>query len=452
MQKKYVVAIFGGAVAGSEAAELMKAFGVNVILFDQNALPYGKIESGLPKWHVKLRDKLEAKIDERLTDHSIRYIPSVKLGQDVAFKEICKTWGFNAIILATGAWKDRALPIDGVETHLGKNFYYQNPFVQWYNWNHDPAMNAEQIEISSNAIVIGGGLASIDVAKIIMVEAFQKAIKRFDKEMDTITIEKLGLQEAANQLGIKFEDLALNKCRIVYRRRIVDMPLSPDATSDDPAAIEKVHNVRKKIVNKASEKFYFEVLECRSPYKIVEEDGKLVGLECVRNNIENGRAAMQKNSTHILNADLFVSSIGSIPEPIEGITKEGEGFELLSEGIGLLKGGNHTFVIGNAITGKGNIKESQKHAKKVSEAIIRDYLGVNKGGEHESDFEIKTDVAKQVAHIIKMIKKVEPVSEEVLDSINKKVDALQKKSGYDGNYTAWIKKHLPKRLENETKK
>ncbi len=51
---KHIVAIFGGAVSGSEAAYQLAEKGIRTVVFDQNALPYGKIEDGLPKWHVKL--------------------------------------------------------------------------------------------------------------------------------------------------------------------------------------------------------------------------------------------------------------------------------------------------------------------------------------------------------------------------------------------------------------
>jgi hypothetical protein len=35
-----------------------------------------------------------------------------------------------------------------------------------------------------------------------------------------------------------------------------------------------------------------------------------------------------------------------------------------------------------------------------------------------------------------------------IESILKRVQTLQNKSGYDGNYDQWIKEHLPKRVEN----
>ena len=37
------------------ASVIAKERGINVVVFEQNIRPYGKIEDGLPKWHVKLQ-------------------------------------------------------------------------------------------------------------------------------------------------------------------------------------------------------------------------------------------------------------------------------------------------------------------------------------------------------------------------------------------------------------
>ena len=80
---KHMVAIFGGAVSGAEAAYQLSQKGISVFVFDQNTLPYGKIEDGLPKWHVKLRDKEEKKINEKLSHPLVTYVPNVQLGKDL---------------------------------------------------------------------------------------------------------------------------------------------------------------------------------------------------------------------------------------------------------------------------------------------------------------------------------------------------------------------------------
>ncbi len=67
-EPKPVVAIIGGAVAGSEAAAACAARGAVPIVFEQGSRPYGKIEDGLPRWHEKLREKDFLSRDSRMKE------------------------------------------------------------------------------------------------------------------------------------------------------------------------------------------------------------------------------------------------------------------------------------------------------------------------------------------------------------------------------------------------
>src|SRR5487761_2194429 len=116
----YYVAIVGGAVSGSVSAELLADHGIRVAVFEQNKRPYGKIEDGLPRWHAEQRRREYRRIDARLSKPGIQFIPSVKLGQDVSFQDLCDRWGFSAVILANGAWRDRDLGVPGAEQYVGK--------------------------------------------------------------------------------------------------------------------------------------------------------------------------------------------------------------------------------------------------------------------------------------------------------------------------------------------
>lgn len=449
MASNYCVAVFGGAVAGSEAVEQMTAKGIHVVVFDQNKLPYGKIESGLPKWHIKLRDKQEQKIDQKLDHPLVHYVPNCKLGRDISFSEITRSWGFNAVLLATGAWRDRPLPVPGIEKFLGKGFYYQNPFVQWFNSSHDPAYNGPQFEIQDNAVIIGGGLASIDVAKILMIESFINAVTGLGKAIDTITVERLGLKAATEHLGVNLSELSLKGCTIYYRRRIVDMPLSSDPQSDDPDELKKVQTVREKIVNLAREKFMFNLVDCHSPAELILENDKLKGLIFQKNKIENGRAVAIEGSLKRVITPLIISSIGSIPEMIEGIKGSSEKFDIEDAASGKLAGYKNVFALGNAITGKGNIKESQQHGRKVSESIIRDYLGVDQQ-EHESDYDFKNEITEQLKPVTQFVEQSDALSNDVFNTIMQNVKKLQLKAGYSGDYKKWIIDHLPARMEQMT--
>ncbi len=77
---KHVVAVVGGATAGAEAAGLLASRGIAVVVFEQNVRPYGKIEDGLPRWHVKLRQKEYETINERLSHPLVHFVPRTKIG------------------------------------------------------------------------------------------------------------------------------------------------------------------------------------------------------------------------------------------------------------------------------------------------------------------------------------------------------------------------------------
>lgn len=55
--QQFVVAVVGAATAGAEEAGMLASRGITVVVFEQNPRPYGKIEDGLPRWHVRLRRK-----------------------------------------------------------------------------------------------------------------------------------------------------------------------------------------------------------------------------------------------------------------------------------------------------------------------------------------------------------------------------------------------------------
>ena len=54
----------------------------------------------------------------------------------------------------------------------------------------------------------------------------------------------------------------------------------------------------------------------------------------------------------------------------------------------------------------------------------------------------------RLSSIGEKIKSFTPLSDEKMQKLGNKIAELQKKSGYDGNYTEWVKKHTPPRLEN----
>ena len=267
---RHVIGICGGAVGGSEAAALIAKQGCIAVVFEQNMRPYGKIEDGLPRWHSKLRAKEYAKIDENLSTPGVVFVPGTRLGQDLSFSTLSSNAGLSALILAHGAWLDRPLPIEGVDRFVGNGLSYQNPFVYWFNHYEESGFSGEDFPIHDDAIVIGGGLASIDVCKILNLELYARALRDRGIAADTEEMELRGIPRTLETHGYTPDDFTIRGCTLFYRRGKEDMPLE-NISNPTAQRIEKLRGTRAKIMDKVMRKYLVRFQPNVVPVEVVEE-------------------------------------------------------------------------------------------------------------------------------------------------------------------------------------
>ncbi len=446
--KKHYIAVIGGSISGSEAANLLASNGFKVVVFDMNKLPYGKIEDGLPSWHINLRNRQIAEIDKKLDQENIRYVPLVKIGQDISFSDLVKNWGFSAIILANGAWLDRKFPIDGIDTFRDNGLIYQNDFIYWFNHKHEPNYDGKKYEIKDNAVVVGGGLASLDVVKIFMIELVkEKLLELFSIDVDLFELEKYGIDSILEKHDIIFEELKIEGATLVYRRNAEDMPLK-SPKDDTQESIEKAKIVSKKLLEKYKEKYKFKFKPLSVPVNYIEEKGGLKGLELQKVIIYNGRVVPIENEFEKFKTDMLVSSIGSIPERIEGLEYDWSSLKMKDSGDYHVFGFDNVFAVGNAVTGRGNIQESKQHGKQMTKKIIDNHLTEDAFEEWLTNLNnsIKSDVSDHIDSIISEIGNREIQPDDIIQSILDKTKSLNVKHNYT-TYSDWINKHKPIRLE-----
>ncbi len=442
----HFIAIFGGAVAGSEAAYQLALRGFRVVVFDQNPLPYGKIEDGLPKWHDKLRDKEEEKINQRLTMGNVQFVPGVRLGRDLDFEDVVRNWGFTAVLISTGAWKDRPLPVEGIDQYVDRGLYYQNPLVYWFNHYHEPGYSGLHFDVKDGAIVVGGGLASLDVIKILMIETVQKALAERGHSVDMFTLDR-SIKKVLDELGLTLDDLGLKGCTLFYRRRAEDMPLSP-IQAKTPEQKIKAQAVSKKILDNFLGKYLFKFEANQMPVGKVIEGDRLGGMVFRKTRIEDGLVVPVPDSDREFRSPLVVSSIGSLPEIIDGIPVDGQVFKISNFKTCRVDGFDHVFALGNAVTGRGNINESMKHGREISLEVMDHQLDWLEEDFKTSLREAENHIDEEVGRIIEMIEKRKPMPEEVIGSIDDRIKELQEKAGYNGDFADWVKQNLPRRLED----
>jgi len=450
MDKKgeYYVAVIGAATSGSVAAELLADRGIHVAVIEQNKRPYGKIEDGLPRWHSQQRKQEYGLIDARLKRPGIRFIPATKIGSDVDFQDFCDKWGFSAVILANGAWRDRDLGVPGAEKFIGKGLVYQNPFIYWYNHKNEKSYDGPRYETPDGTLVVGGGLASIDVVKILQLENYERALAGRGVHVDMHELEKRGIPAICKANGIDPATLGVQDCLLIYRRREQDMPLAQPPDNATPDQIAKTEQVRQKLLRLAREKFLFRVQDCTMVTGVLEENERMVGLRVVRTKVEGRKAEPIPGSEHDLRAPLVISSIGSVPEALPGIATKGEYYTFSGEDIPRYTGCERVFGVGNVVTGQGNIRVSLVHSQKVTTHLIENYLDVGASdGDLSPLYEMAEErAAAQTESMVEKIMQLPSLTSAEIEAVDRRIRERQQQLGYE-NYDSWIAKVTPPDLE-----
>jgi len=443
---RHFVAVIGGAISGSVAAEILADHGIRVAVFEQNVRPYGKIEDGLPRWHVEQRKQEYARIDARMKKPQVYFVPCTKLGRDFDLPQLFN-WGFSAVILANGAWRDRELGVPEAEEFVDKGLVYQNPFIYWYNHKNEKEYRGPKYETPDETLVVGGGLASIDVVKVLQLENYERALKSRGVHAGMHELEK-GIPAVCKAHGIKPEELGIKGCLLIYRRREQDMPLAQPPDNATPEQIAKTEQVRQKMLRLARDKYLFRFQDRRLTTGIIVENGRLAGLKVAETKIEGRKAEPIPGSEHEIRAPLVISSIGSVPEKLPGISMKGEYYTFADEELPRYTAMDRVFGVGNVVTGQGNIRVSLVHSQKVTRHLVENCMKATDGnGSSAQVQEAENQVASEVSAIAKQIEVIPSLSESRMAAVEQQIQQLQEKVGFTSDYDSWIAKVTPPDLE-----
>ncbi|GLY04426.1 MULTISPECIES: FAD-dependent oxidoreductase [Actinoplanes] len=161
MDRPLRVAVIGAGPAGIYAADhLIKADpDVTVDILDKLPTPYGLIRYGVAPDHPRIKEIITA-LFRILDNPRIRFIGNVAYGVDVKPEDFSRF--YDATIIATGAEKDRALDIPGIDK-IGS--FGAADFASWYNGH--PDVPREWPLTAQKVAVIGAGNVAVDVARVL---------------------------------------------------------------------------------------------------------------------------------------------------------------------------------------------------------------------------------------------------------------------------------------------
>jgi ferredoxin--NADP+ reductase len=349
-------------------------------------------------------------------------------------------------VLTHGAWRDRPFPVEGADQFIDRGLVYQNKLIYWFNHYLEKNYDGPRYDLTPGAIVVGGGLASIDVVKVLQIEMTMAAMKARGLDADMLALEREGIEPVLNASGLKYADLGVAPCKLYYRRRVLDMPLS-DIPPDAPAKrADALRSARGKILEKAQRKFLFEFQELRAPSGLIAEKGAVEGVIFSRTEVADGQVRIVQEAAESARAPLTISSIGSIPEPIPGIAQKGEVYTYVDQKIGLLMDGpTAVFAAGNVLTGKGNIKDSLDSGTEIGTRVAEAYLGLS-GEELKIAEGARKDAAVSGDKIAGAMSTRQKIAPEGVAKLLQRVRERQRAVGYEGNYRAWLAKVTPSDL------
>ncbi|MEO7787502.1 MAG: FAD-dependent oxidoreductase [Sphingomicrobium sp.] len=370
------VAVIGSGPAGFYTVEaLVKAYGadVRIDLIDRLPVPYGLIRFGVAPDHQSIK-AVSRRYDKVAEEAGVRFVGNVAVGGDVTIAELRGL--YDAVVLATGAPRDRPLGIPG-EALPG--VIGSAAFVGWYNGHPDFADLAPPLH-GATAAVIGNGNVALDVARILSKTRAEFAGSDIVAHaLDALegsavrTISIVG-RRGPHQIAMTPKELGeLGHLKAAAPR--TDAEDFPDATEDaalDPGVRKSVAHLREFATLDADKPKHIEFDFFARPVRI-EGDGRAERLVVERTRLDETGASVGTGETYAIPASLVVSCIGYSTPPIEGVPYDEAGGRFAND-RGLIDAGGANgglYAVGWARRGpSGTIGTNRPDGYEIAERIV----------------------------------------------------------------------------------
>lgn len=187
------IAVIGAGPAGLTCAYQLARRGYKVTVFEAFEKGGGMLRYGIPRYRLPA-DVLDAEI-ARIEKLGVEIKYNTAVGRDFPYQDLKKD--YQAIFLGIGAHKGKSLRIPGEDA---SNVWTATKFL-------NSVMAGDKLDIGDKVLVIGGGDAAIDAARVARRMGAEVWIvyRRTIKEMPAITPEI----EGAKEEGVNFEFLVM---------------------------------------------------------------------------------------------------------------------------------------------------------------------------------------------------------------------------------------------------
>ena len=318
-------AIVGSGPAGYYTAEAaQKTFGeeVRIDVFDRLPVPYGLIRTGVAPDHQSIK-AVSRRFEKVALSDNVRFVGNVAIGEDVTIAELQEL--YDAVILATGAPRDRALGIPGEDLD---NVFGSAAFVGWYNGHPEFAGLAPDLS-GRTAVVIGMGNVALDVARILAKAPAEFAgsdiVSHAREALAQARLEKIVILGRRGPHQIMMTPKELGELGELERAAphvaAADLPAPEEDAILEPGLRKSVSHLRAFAATpehiRAEKPVEIEFAFMSSPKALIGKD-KVEAIEVEKTRLVRGRAE-GTGETETIPADLVIACIGYRTSPIPGV-------------------------------------------------------------------------------------------------------------------------------------
>ena len=311
------VAVIGCGPSGLACASDLAKKGYEVTIYEALHTAGGVLAYGIPEF--RLPKAIVQKEVDGLKALGVKIETNVVIGKSITVDELFDEFGYEAVFIGSGAGLPRFMNIPGENLN---GVYSANEFLTRINlMKAFKEGSATPIEHPKKAVIVGGGNVAMDAAR------------------------------SAKRLGADVT--------IVYRRSMEELPARKE---------EVEHAIEEGIV--------FKLLN--NPIEVVGEDGRVKAVRCQEMELsepdESGRRSPVpvEGKINEIEADCFIVSIGTSPNPLiksttEGLDTNKRGCLVADENGATTREG--VFAGGDAVTGAATVILAMGAGKKAASAI-----------------------------------------------------------------------------------
>ena len=318
------VAVVGAGPAGIYASDLLirnEEHDIHVDLFEQMPAPFGLIRYGVAPDHPRIKGIVKS-LHNVLDKDKLRLIANVTVGRDVTINDLRDY--YDAVVLSTGAVRDRELLIPGGDKSIGAG-----EFVGFYDGNprFERDWNLEAKEVA----VVGVGNVALDVSRILAKTGDELAVTEIpDNVYESLKNNKAETVHMFGRRGPAQAKFTPKELRELDGSDTIQVLVDPEDIDYDELS-EQVRRSDKSVdlncqvleqyamrePDSSPHKIYIHFFE--EPVEVLTEGDAIVGIRTERQELDGNGGIRGTGKFTDWPVQQVYHAVGYRSEPVEGV-------------------------------------------------------------------------------------------------------------------------------------